>query len=509
MSRSAKVNQVILIILDDIRAEHLFEWMKEGKLPNIAELANEGITCQNCVTSFPSVTLPCYADIITGSNSGYFQKEGSGVPNYHWLNRLDPPQEKVKSPFVRNYNFQRHRVNKDIGSNVKTIFEQVNDGNLLSASSFLYRGSTLVSPQDYRVGTILTKIEDAFRNPAEFFSIKEAPLISVALIPQTDGLLHQKGFDHSDYKSLVIECDNAIGFLIRTLKDLGYYKDTAICVTTDHGNYKALQTFDLEPFFQQEGLTPYQPKRGRGDFDANLGGVGFFNFRGDTWHHHPTINQMKNFKADGGGSGNLNLFESIWKIPGVKIMYYRDDDNKADKGIIHLESRDKKTGKVIKGKIEYYGTGRNQKSKYVYNEDEDIFGFNKHDKSSTLLDNKSYTIDEWIPVTLDTNFINIVDQLPRHFKNPRSCDIMVSTKGEYCYNYEHGKTTGTSLYSHDIASRTSMLVPLIIGGSLEIPKKEIHYCKTTDIVPTLLDLLGKNPHSSVIGKSVLSYRQQG
>ena len=507
MSRSAKVNQVILIILDDIRAEHLFKWMKEGKLPNIAELANEGITCQSCVTSFPSVTLPCYADIITGSNSGFFHKEGSGVPNYHWLNRLEPPQEKIKPPFIRNYSFKRHRINKDIGSNVKTIFEQVNEGNLLSASSFLYRGSTLVSPQDYKVSTILTKIEDAFRKPGEVFSIKEAPLMSVALIPQTDDLMHQKGFDHLDYLNLVIECDNSIGSLIKTLKDLGYYKDTAICVTTDHGNYKASKILDLEPFFQQEGLMPYQPKKGRGDFDANLGGVGFFNFKGDTWHYHPTINQMKNFKPVGVGSGNLNLFESIWKIPGVKLMYYRDDNNKADNGIINLESRDKKSGKVIKGKIEYHGTGRNQKSKYIYDDDEDIFGFSKHEKSSALLDNKPHTIEEWIPATLDTDFVNIVDQLPRHFKNPRSCDIMVSTHGEYCFNFEHGKTTGISPYSHDIASRTSMLVPLIIGGALEIPKKELAYCKTTDIVPTLLDLLGKKPHSSVTGKSVLHYRQ--
>ena len=57
---------------------------------------------------------------------------------------------------------------------------------------------------------------------------------------------------------------------------------------------------------------------------------------------------------------------------------------------------------------------------------------------------------------------------------------------------------------HDIASRKSMFVPLIIGGSLEIPKMELEVCKTTDIVPTLLDLLGKEPHSSVLGESVLN-----
>ncbi|MFX1322622.1 MAG: alkaline phosphatase family protein, partial [Promethearchaeota archaeon] len=56
MSRSAKVSHVILIILDDVRAEHLFNWMREGKLPNITKIAENGITCENCVTSFPSVT---------------------------------------------------------------------------------------------------------------------------------------------------------------------------------------------------------------------------------------------------------------------------------------------------------------------------------------------------------------------------------------------------------------------------------------------------------------------
>ncbi|MHA2088355.1 MAG: alkaline phosphatase family protein, partial [Promethearchaeota archaeon] len=498
-------NHVILIIFDDIRAEHIFSWIKEGKLPNITELAKEGISCQNCVTSYPSVTLPCYADIITGSNSGYFPEEGSGVPNYHWLDRQVPTQEKKKPPKIHNYSDRRdiNKLNRDIGSNIKTIFEQASNGNLLSVANILYRGSYLVSPKEYKVDLIFTKIVEVFRNPSDTFSINEAPIISVVNIPQTDDLMHAKGFDHPDYINLVLNCDKYVGSLIQGLKDLGYYEDTAICVTTDHGNYKAQKVFDLEPFFKGEGLIPYNPKTGTGDFDANLGGIGFFNFRGDTWFHHPTIDQLNKYKST--GKGNLDLFETIWKIPGVKLMYYADDDNTAKNGTINIKFRDMKTGKVVTAKVEYEGTGRNQRTKYIFDE-EDVFGYINNEESSVLLDNKPHTIDEWIPATLHTNFINLVDQLPRHFKNPRSCDIMVSTLGEYCYNYEHGKTTGTSHYTHDIANRSSMLVPLIIGGSLKIPKMELDYCKTTDIVPTLLDLLGEKPHSSVIGRSVLSYK---
>ncbi|KKN47388.1 hypothetical protein LCGC14_0663440 [marine sediment metagenome] len=48
-----------------------------------------------------------------------------------------------------------------------------------------------------------------------------------------------------------------------------------------------------------------------------------------------------------------------------------------------------------------------------------------------------------------------------------------------------------------------MTVPLIIEGSPEIPLKEISYCKTTDIVPAMLKIIGKKPHKSVFGTSLV------
>ncbi|MBA7646307.1 hypothetical protein ES703_54069 [subsurface metagenome] len=138
MSRSAKVNQVILIILDAVRAEHLFGLIREGRLPNIAQISENGIKCSNCITSYPAITFPCYGNIVTGSYSGYFPKEGSAVPMYHWVNRMDPPSPSKKTPFIRNYGdrSQSLKINKDIGKNVRTIFEQAPDGNMLSSMCF-------------------------------------------------------------------------------------------------------------------------------------------------------------------------------------------------------------------------------------------------------------------------------------------------------------------------------------------------------------------------------------
>ena len=350
MGRNAKVNQVILIILDDVRAEHLFNWMKEGKLPNLAQIAENGISSQDCVTSFPSVTLPCYSNILTGAYSGYYPKEGSGVPSYHWIDRRDPPLERKKSPVIRNYSVRRDvfKINKDVGTSVKTIFEQVDEGNLLSVINFIYRGSIFPIPKEFKVESIFKKIEEVFISPNNFFSNKEVPIITVGYIPHTDNYMHKIGFDHPDYIDLVIRCDKYIGSLIKTLKQTGHYEDTAICVTSDHGNYKAEKFYDLEPFFHKKGLKPYDPKTGIGDFDSNFGGVGFFNFHGISWHHHPTITQMENFKTSGAGGSTLNFFKVLWDIPGLKLMYFPDDNNKPHKGIIYLRRRKEKTGKIIK-----------------------------------------------------------------------------------------------------------------------------------------------------------------
>jgi arylsulfatase A-like enzyme len=504
MTRAAKVNQVIWIIMDDVRASHLFELIDKGKLPHISELAANGISCQECITSFPSVTFPCYPNIVTGAYSGYYPKEGSGIPSYHWIARNEPLSVGKKLPYMRNYDERSHlwKIGKDLGKNCLTIFEQAGEGNYLSATNVVFRGSHFTVPSNYNSQMIFKTAEEAFEKPTQFFSSNEVPKITIIYAPITDELMHEKGFDHPEYINEILNYDLYIGSLIAKLKNLGYYKDTAICIISDHGNYKAKNVHDIASYFENLGLRQYMPKKNTGDFDANMGSVGFFNFRGDTWHHHPTLDQLKNFNPSGTGSNNLNLFNSLWKIPGVKYMYYRDDDNTPDKGTIHIEKRLEKNGKSLKGRIEYEGHGKSQKTKYVY-EEEEFFGYGTHEEVSKLIGNGSHIIDEWVAATCKIDFPMFIDQLPRYFKNPRSCDIMISTCGEYAFNYEHGKTSNDHRYSHDIALKNSMTVPFIIGGSPEIPRLKLEYCKTTDMVPTLLDLLGTKPHSSVVGNSLL------
>ncbi|KKM95559.1 hypothetical protein LCGC14_1187060 [marine sediment metagenome] len=238
---------------------------------------------------------------------------------------------------------------------------------------------------------------------------------------------------------------------------------------------------------------------------AKYDGVVFFNFNGANntdrkcYWIHPKQGQLEKY-----GPKKINLLTDLLKIKGSHLMYYRDNDNTYNKGIIYLKRKSKSTGKIILGSIEYQGTGSDFKTKYISeNKDHDVFNYSNDNRASQLLDNKFHSIQEWLGATYHLDYPLHPDLITRHFKNPRSSDIILSNDGSVVFNINHGKQYSKSIYNHDLGLNSCMNVPLIIGGSLEIPHKEILYCKTTDIVPTLLHLMGQKPHNSVIGKNLI------
>ncbi|HEY0089955.1 MAG TPA: alkaline phosphatase family protein [Candidatus Lokiarchaeia archaeon] len=524
-----RVNRIVLCIIDDVRADSLFDLINQNKLPNINFLKQNGIFSKNCITDFPSITYPTHMGILTGTYTGDYKRElCHGVPLGDWMGRDTAP------PHIRSYasrGFQIYKINNDLGENCKTIFEMVDEGNRTSIAQFINRGANYIFPENkwklvyyyfltnyyrnqmkkiHKANSVMVqKLIDNFKNPKKYFGNNEPPVCAHIWFMTSDILMHTFGYDHEIYKLNLINVDKLLGILIKKLKKMGYLEDTAIAITSDHGNYKAKKVGNLGNFFERNGLIHYHPKKYvKGNFNlSEFAGVGFFNFKGiknaskkHQWNR-PTIEELSNF-----GPKRVNLFETLFKIEDSQLMYYRDDNNTTTKGIIHLKRKNLKTGKVGNGRIEYEGSGINLKTKYIVdNEEDDIFEFTKDNTVNKLLNNKFHTIEEWTNATNHLNYPIYPDLVVRHFKNPRSSDIIISTSGEVVYNYQQGKKEKKNefVYTHDLGLRDSMIVPLIVGGSKEIPHKEINYCKITDIVPTLLNTLGKKPHKSVIGKSLI------
>jgi hypothetical protein len=120
-----------------------------------------------------------------------------------------------------------------------------------------------------------------------------------------------------------------------------------------------------------------------------------------------------------------------------------------------------------------------------------------------MMDDTFHTPEEWLKNTYHIDYPCYPELVSRHFKNPRGGDIVISTQGTVVYNVTHGKQGKVNRYVHDLGTRSCSVVPLLIGGAKEIPQKEVAYCKTVDIVPTLLKMIQVKPHKSVVGHSLL------
>ncbi|TFF87670.1 MAG: hypothetical protein EU549_04305 [Promethearchaeota archaeon] len=523
-----KINRSILIIIDDIRATQFTKLINQGLLPNLKKLCDKGIYSENCITDFPSVTYPTQVSIITGTYTGHFQKEPShGVPCYYWMGRDTAP------PYLRDYsstNLQIYKMNEDLGKNCKTILEMVDDGdNTTSITQYINRGSKYFFPENRvklafyylilkhsrnikkmmaRANTVIVdKVIKNFENPREYFKNNEPPLISLLWFITSDILMHLFGFDSFIYKLNLMHIDKLIGILIDNLQRLGYLNETAIAIIADHGNYKAERVGDLTSFFKRLGLNNYHPRKNpKGNFNiSQYTSVGFFNFKStkensnnDYAWYPPEISELKSF-----GPKKVNLIRELFKIPGSHLMFYPDENNTLDKGLIYLRRKSNGHKDFVKGKIEYRGISTNLQTKLIVEDEEnDIFGFSKIKNSSDLY-NKFHSLNEWLEITNKCDYPLYPDLLVRHFKNPRSADLIVSNNGDMVYNIAHGKKKEDTKYNHDIGLRKSSVVPLIIGGSPEVPKKRLEYCKSIDIVPTLLNMMGIKLDKSFIGKSLI------
>ncbi len=487
-------NQVILFVIDDLRADQFNHLLSEGKLPNMKEYLSEGIK-SNSTACYPAITYPAQSTMLTGLYPDSYE-----IPGGHWVKR----DEKV----IRNYNSFKefNTVNKELGDQVKTIFELIT-GRTSTLSTGLTRGASCIFPRKWQIINLyiwymllqrkqLIYLNTLLLNKMQKqFNAAEPPRLTVCWFISTDNFLHNHGSNSEFYIQGLRDIDEKIGQFIngtkkwKGLKNLGYFDDTAIILTSDHGNFQAKQWVDISSYLDQIGLIPLIPKKQDGNFDATMGSVCFFNLRGDTWIERPTIEQLRCY-----GPHKIDLLEALLKIPGAKYLYYRNDGNKSEEGSIHIIKKEEST--TFSAIIEY----QNDKTRLVSNSD--LYGYAKDEISAKMLDGKFHSIDEWLAHTHHIDFPMIVDQIARLFRNPNSCDIVISTCGNTIFNYEHGFTKNDHIFGHDIGLRSAITVPLLISNPY-IPEEQLSCSKSTDIVPTILKLLGEPIPPQLVGKCLV------
>ena len=214
--RGIKAKRVLMLALDGIRVDGF----QKAYTPNLDALMAEGVLSLNTRVVMPSITLPNWTSILTGSGP-----ELHGVGDNKWTlsDRTLPPLESDEDGYYPSI----FKVLKDNMPQVKTAFywnwepligtmnqKYIDDKNFLGDNGYV---------ENY---------DRAF----EFMKDnRDSPAVVFLYSVHTDHAGHLHHWMSDEYIKAIEEADVEIGRLVGRMKAEGIYDDTHIFFLSDHG----------------------------------------------------------------------------------------------------------------------------------------------------------------------------------------------------------------------------------------------------------------------------------
>lgn len=211
-----KAKRVLMIALDGIRVDGF----QQAHTPNLDALMAEGALSLNTRVVMPSITLPNWTSIFTGSGP-----ELHGVGDNKWT--LDNSTLQAVETDQDGYYPSVFKLLKDNVKNVKTAFYW-NWKPLINSINKKYLDETNYLPNDGYV--------ENYDRAFEFMKVnKDKPTVVFLYDVHTDHMGHRHNWMSPEYIKAIEEVDVEIGKLLERMKQEGIYEDTHIFFLSDHG----------------------------------------------------------------------------------------------------------------------------------------------------------------------------------------------------------------------------------------------------------------------------------
>ena len=252
---------VIIIIADGVRPDTLNAALartndRPALAPAIARLSEDGgfFTVTSC---FPTVTGPAYAPFLMGRYPGAI-----GLPGLRWFDRS---RATCSFPtFARSYvGHQMRRVDRDLDPTAPTLFEL--SAHSVGALSVISRGlaprgrvttSTARVARTHFSGNVRgwldidrDVVEDVVRRVRD-----ERPDFVFAALTGIDKSSHAQGHDAPIVGDAIAIVDELVARLRADAEEGGYWADTHIWITSDHGHSPVRAHDDLARGIADLGL---------------------------------------------------------------------------------------------------------------------------------------------------------------------------------------------------------------------------------------------------------------
>lgn len=166
MSYKTPAKPVILLNIDTLMSTPLEVAVQTGQAPALQFLMENGRYIPNMVSSFPTMSVTIDSSLLTGTYADQHR-----IPGLTWYDESQNRIVNYGTGFREAYMLGMHRVirnmfyrlnNDDLSKNVSTIYEDLGEQGILSASinAFVYRGNTPQRLHFPRLLTTITHLQD-------------------------------------------------------------------------------------------------------------------------------------------------------------------------------------------------------------------------------------------------------------------------------------------------------------------------------------------------------------
>ena len=524
----------IVFFVDGVSRDVFDHLLADGRLPMIQKyFFDRGLYARRCVSSIPSVTLACETSLVTGVFPGRH-----GVTGIKWFDR--------NRLLRRNYETIAQKNALDGDYIAPTLYERLEGETTMSLFFQAHRGATKFAENWTSAGPpyffgwydLVDRLSLLrFHIAASVARQREAfPRFIIAYLLWPDMEAYRSGVSSEAYERALEHTDAQIGRVLRDLEAAGRLETTVIVFATDHGMVDVDRHWPIEKVFRDDFRlnvatqhlweeTAFEDRlahygrhacvlAGSGDrywavslrqpkpcAAGEKGGAPAF----ENWLVRPSAQDLRAYPTRDGG--RIDLIKRLREQEAVDLVAYR-----AGPGRIHVTGR-RGTAEIVSSAVGLL-TDRAERASsaagaetrrarwqsectYAYRvvQGEDPLGYTDALPPEMVL-GQPHDAAAWLEATIDTAYPDLVPQLAAYFDAPRSGDLAVFAAPGWDLGEVHKA-------GHGGLATGEMLTPLLMAGPGVPHERREAPVRAVDVVPTLLDLLGKTVPQDIDGRSVV------
>ncbi len=482
----------LIVWIDGLDIEHFNALRSQGKLPNISRyILDRGVFVEDAVASLPTMTYANSVSFVTGYLPGHH-----GITDNLWFDRnhlIFQDYTKAATYRLVNQDLTKPTVYELLGDDfTATILTPVSRGATRPTDNWATAGLSWFFGRRENINRLTTLRFELLACCSNY--VGRWPKLVLAYFPTPDTVGHKNGPDSSRYTEMLVDIDQQVGNICRSLEQAGLLERTYITLVTDHGFCETPRFVDLPGYLNDElGIptdgvlcnesTPLEKRLARFSKYRIVGAPCgrrrcALNLRaGDYWWQRPGEQEIDGFAqrfADHAQRVCGKSFPQLLaELAATDLVVVRLGDDavrvQSAKGI-GIARRQMQAGQKVYA--------------YQVSSGEDPLAYAGAAATAKLMDGQYHSGPEWFIASLDGPRPDVMVQLIELNDSPRAGDVTVYSKDGWAFS--HNEIGG-----HGGLTRHEIIVPWAWAGP-ELPRGGVlHGARTVDLMPTMMQLIGR------------------